>query len=119
MKTSDVVRRLCADKHTSVTDLEKELGFSNGSLTKNNFLRSDRLYTLSLYFGVSMEYLMTGEESIAALDPAASHSPNSKESLRFIDKLHSLDESGRKKVEEYIDDLIASGKYKKVQALDA
>lgn len=61
MNTTDVIRALCAGKGISVTELEKELGFSNGSLTKNNYIRSDRLRILADYFNVSMEYLMTGE----------------------------------------------------------
>jgi transcriptional regulator with XRE-family HTH domain len=58
MKTTDVIRQLCRLNNISVTDLEVEMGFSNGSLTKNNILRSDRLLALAKRFGVSMEYLM-------------------------------------------------------------
>lgn len=44
--------------------LEKELGFSNGSISKwkNSTPNPDRLKKLADYFGVSVEYLMTGEE---------------------------------------------------------
>lgn len=61
MNTTDIIRELCAKNGISVTELEKKLGFSNGSLTKNNYLRSDRLKTVADYFNVTMEYLMTGE----------------------------------------------------------
>lgn len=45
--------------------LEKELGFSNGSISKwkNSTPKSDRLQKLADYFGVSVEYLMTGKEN--------------------------------------------------------
>lgn len=45
--------------------LEKELGFSNGSVSKwkNSTPTPERLQKLAEYFNVSVEYLMTGEES--------------------------------------------------------
>ena len=44
--------------------LEKELGFSNGSISKwkNSTPKYDRLQKIADYFGVSVEYLMTGKE---------------------------------------------------------
>lgn len=44
--------------------LEKELGFSNGSISKwkKSDPTPDRLKKLADYFDVSVEYLMTGEE---------------------------------------------------------
>lgn len=63
MNTTDVIRQLCKDNNMSVTELEQELGFSNGSLLKNNSIRSDRLYKVAKRFNVSMEYLTTGEAS--------------------------------------------------------
>ena len=44
--------------------LEKELGFSNGSISKwkNSTPTPDRLQKLADYFGVSVDYLITGEE---------------------------------------------------------
>ena len=44
--------------------LEKELGFSNGSISKwkNSTPNPERLKKLADSFGVSVEYLMTGEE---------------------------------------------------------
>lgn len=51
--------------------LEKELGFSNGSISKwkNSTPKSDRLQKLADYFGVSVEYLMTGNNSEPELTP--------------------------------------------------
>lgn len=44
--------------------LEKELGFSNGSISKwkNSTPTPDRLQKLADYFGVSVDYLIKGEE---------------------------------------------------------
>lgn len=62
METSEIIRKLCKENHISVTDLESKLGFSNGSLTKGSFLRSDRLYEVAKFFNVSMEYLLHGDD---------------------------------------------------------
>lgn len=44
--------------------LEKELGFSNGSISKwkNSMPKPERLQKIAEYFNVSVDYLMTGEE---------------------------------------------------------
>ena len=62
MTTIDRIRMLCAKKDTSLKALEKALGFSNGSLAKAATIKNDRLQKIADYFGISVEYLMTGEE---------------------------------------------------------
>ena len=62
MNTLDIIRNLCKQRGISVKILEKELGYSNGSLAKAKVIPSDRILDLSKFFNVSMEYLMTGEE---------------------------------------------------------
>lgn len=44
--------------------LEKELGFSNGSISKwkNSMPKPERLQKIADYFNVSVDYLMTGKE---------------------------------------------------------
>lgn len=51
-------------RHISQGKLEKELGFSNGSISKwkTSTPTPDRLQKLADYFGVSVEYIMTGKE---------------------------------------------------------
>lgn len=58
------IESLRKSKGISQGDLEKELGFSNGSISKwkNGTPKPERLQKLAEYFGVTMEYLMTGEE---------------------------------------------------------
>ena len=50
--------------------LEKELGFSNGSISKwkNSTPTPDRLQKIADYFNVSIEYIMTGENKSEQLD---------------------------------------------------
>lgn len=64
MTTIEIIRDLCKKNGISVTQLEVELGYSNGSISKTTVkaMKSDRLLEISKYFNVSMEYLM-GEET--------------------------------------------------------
>ena len=62
METIDVIRDLCAKNNTSIKALEKELGFSNGSLAKASTIKNDRLQKIADYFNVTVDYLMTGKE---------------------------------------------------------
>lgn len=62
MSTLDIIKSLCEKNNTSIKSLEKELGYSNGSLAKAKVIPSDRILEISKRFHVSMEYLMTGNE---------------------------------------------------------
>ena len=61
MNTFDIIKELCDQKGISIAALERELGFSNGSLAKSKILSSERVYELARYFGRPMEYFITGE----------------------------------------------------------
>lgn len=63
MEIIERIRQICKENGTSVTDLEKELGFSNGSLAKAKDIPSSRILEISKRLNVSMEYIMTGEET--------------------------------------------------------
>jgi len=56
----EMIKKLCAKEGIGVTQLEKKLGYGNGTIARSQNMRSDRLYEIANYFGVSMEYLMTG-----------------------------------------------------------
>lgn len=58
------IEKLRKSRKISQGNLEKELGFSNGSISKwkNSTPTTERLQKLADYFRVSVEYLMTGEE---------------------------------------------------------
>lgn len=57
-----IIKQLCKKEGISIFALEKELGYSNGSLSQANKIPSSRIYDISKRFNVSMEYLMTGED---------------------------------------------------------
>ncbi len=65
------IERLRKEKGISQGDLEKELGFSNGSISKwkTSTPTYKRLQKLADYFGVSTEYLTTGKESYIPKEP--------------------------------------------------
>ena len=63
MTTLENIKKICREKkNISVTTLEQELGYSNGSLAKAKDIPSSRICEIASYLGVSMEYLMTGEK---------------------------------------------------------
>lgn len=64
MTTLEIIRELCKKNHISLTKLEEDLGFSNGSISKSTvqYMRSDRLMAISKYFNVTMEYLMGSDK---------------------------------------------------------
>lgn len=59
MPMIEKIRALCRHNGTSVTKLETELGYGNGSVTKHGTLRSDRIREIADYFGVTPTYLMS------------------------------------------------------------
>ena len=54
------VKLLCVENDITIADLEKELGFSNGSISKwsNSSPTSDKIVKVALKFGVSSDYLL-------------------------------------------------------------
>ena len=68
------IETLRKNRKISQGALEKELGFSNGSVSKwkNSMPTPERLKKLADFFQVTVDYLVTGEENISAaylLDP--------------------------------------------------
>jgi len=57
------IRELCKQKGMTLSSLEKALGFANGSIAKSDEkTQSARIKAIADFFGVSMEYLMTGQD---------------------------------------------------------
>ena len=64
MKAYEVIKSLCDSRGIPVTVLETQLGFSRGSIGKMknaHDAKSDRIKIIADYFGVSPEYILTGE----------------------------------------------------------
>lgn len=54
------VKLLCTENDITVADLEKELGFANGTISKWNKSNptSDKIIKVSIRFGVSADFLL-------------------------------------------------------------
>lgn len=64
MNSVERVKTICKDRKIPISKLERDLGYSNGyigQLRKGTF-PNDRLKEIADYFGVSVDYLMTGKE---------------------------------------------------------
>ena len=68
------IRALCAAHKISLNKLEKECGLSGGTINKwdRNTPSADKLFAVASFFGVSMEYLLTGKETAPAKGPELS-----------------------------------------------
>ncbi len=57
----DIIKELCRKNGITVAGLEKTLGFGNGSISKPGKMSARRVYEISRYFNVPMEYIITGK----------------------------------------------------------
>lgn len=65
MNPYETIMALCKERNVPITVLEKELGFSRGSIIKLKEGRKpsgERLQKIADRFNVTVEYLMTGKE---------------------------------------------------------
>lgn len=82
------IKDLCASRGIRIANLEKILGFANGSLAKSDEkIQAGRLLAVAKYFGVTMEYLM-GEDD----------SDLTQEELTLLDYWRKLDTDQREAV---------------------
>jgi len=58
------IRELCVSRNTSITKIEKALGYGNGTVSGWNKAKKkapyDRVVAIAIYLGVSPDYLETG-----------------------------------------------------------
>lgn len=64
MDVLEKVENLCKENEISFAKLEKDLGYSNGSLKKATTIKIDRLVELANYFNVSVDYLLGFEKEV-------------------------------------------------------
>lgn len=60
MEPIEMIKDLCSKSGITIAQLEKELGYSNGSLSKSKTIKAERLMEIARRFNVTMEFLMTG-----------------------------------------------------------
>ena len=63
MTTLEIIKQLCDREGMSISGLEKEMHYGNGSLSKANKIPFERIFELSVRFNKPMEYFMTGKDT--------------------------------------------------------
>lgn len=107
MNAVERVKAICKERKIPISKLETDCGFANayiGQLRKGTF-PDDRLRKIAEYLDLSVEYLMTGEDSniskkSAMLDAKISEDIELKEAIK---KYYSLDDQSKKHILETID----------------
>ena len=63
MTLKDRIKNLCKERGISVSKMERECGFANGYISKldKSTPNTAKIQIIADYFGVSTEYLITGE----------------------------------------------------------
>ncbi|WP_349672949.1 helix-turn-helix domain-containing protein [Lacrimispora sp.] len=105
MTLSDRIQQLLDNTKTSQSELEKILGFGKGTITKwkgNTAPSADKLLKIAEYFGVTIDYLMTGRTGNNVGSPCPDcglmYEPNDFDDVKYHERLHS---SWKKAVEKY------------------
>lgn len=63
MSPIDKIQQLCGERKITIAQLERDLGFGNGSLKKSKTLKTDRAEKIADYFGVDVNQLFSESES--------------------------------------------------------
>ena len=105
MDIIDRISELCRQNGTTVTKLEKELGYSNGSLAKAKDIPSSRIYTIAKKFHVSMEYIIDGiTVEIKKIDTDfIADLTMEKRLMEYAKKLYELNEKNKETIYNNID----------------
>lgn len=64
MTSVDRVKEICKGRKIPISRLEKDLGYANGYIgqLRKGVFPDDRLVEIASYLGVSVDFLLTGEE---------------------------------------------------------
>ena len=91
MSTGKKIMALCERNGIKISKLESELGFSRGSLTKNdpNAMRSDRNRIIAEYFNVTPTYLITDMVYCVCPVCAGAYDPLKSEDIELHKNTHN------------------------------
>lgn len=96
MSTYEIIKKLCDERGIALTALEKELEFGRGSLGKlksGGTSSAKRLQKVADYFGVSINYLVTGDNTPTAEKPQLNQKDERDIAKRLESTLAALDEN--------------------------
>lgn len=112
MGIADRVRMLAEKNGYTIAHLEREMGFSQGSIRNWNKAApsADKLYKVSKFFNVTMEYILTGIEQVSAQQDVSGISEDGLEVGALWDQ---LDKPGRSiilgKIYERLEEIYGDG----------
>lgn len=112
MNTVERIKSICKERKIAISKLEKDCGFGNAYIAglKKGSIPDDRLKIISEYLDLSIEYLMTGEESSLYTDKNSDLlieiTKNIKNDPNFAERITrymSLLSENKKSVDDMID----------------
>ena len=100
----DKVKDLCIKKGITITQLEKDLNFGRGSISKIDSHKPSlkRIELIAEYFGISANYFLNSIQENSAQSP---------DEIRILQAFRTLNSIGKEKVLDYISDLLDNPKY--------
>lgn len=110
MTLKERIKQLCKNNGISMNQLEKELGFAVGYISKldKSTPNSKYIQRIADYFNVSVDYLMTGKESEFTIEMAEKDVLLSQMESRlkeYVLKLSEMSEDKQELVLQLIDKL--------------
>ena len=87
MTTLERIKKLCYENGITIAKLERELGFSNGSIAKAKALKAERISAIAAYFKLPVEFFFP--ETLAKY----SNSPQA-EQYKIKEKAEPMQTSG-------------------------
>lgn len=90
------IKSECKKNNTNMTSIEKEIGLSNGAIGKwnNSKPSADNLYNVAQLLHCSMEYLLTGNDTLSEL---------SSDKIEWLNLYNNLLQNAPTKKDECID----------------
>mgnify|MGYP005897483533 CR=1 FL=1 len=89
MDMKERIKQLCKQKHISMNMLEQELGFGKGYLSKlgQSTPNAANIKKIADYFGVTVDFLMTGKEDIENEKPAEFTSRDERDIAKDLENI--------------------------------
>lgn len=89
MDMKERIKQLCKQRHISMNMLEQELGFGKGYLSKlgQSTPNAANIKKIADYFGVTVDFLMTGKEDIENEKPAEFTSRDERDIAKDLDRI--------------------------------
>ncbi|WP_333647966.1 helix-turn-helix domain-containing protein [Lacrimispora sp.] len=95
MTLSDRIQQLINERNISQSELEKKLGFGKGTISKwkgSTVPSADKLQKIAEYFGVTLDYLMTGRTGSTLLtkcpDCGLEYAADEYDDVKYHEKNH-------------------------------